>query len=136
MPVNGVTETTNSTSSQTANMSRQLDRDAFLKLLVSQLKYQDPTKPMEDREFIAQLAQFSSLEQMTNVSKGLEALLYQQEANQALNLIGKQVTVQADPTSPAVTGTVDEALFTSKGAVVVVNGVRYPVTSVLTARLS
>ncbi len=136
MPVNGVTAAADTNTGQTATMSRQLDRDAFLKLLVSQLKYQDPTKPMEDREFIAQLAQFSALEQMTNVSKGLEALLYQQEANQALSLIGKQVTVQMDPASPAVNGTVDEALFTSSGAVVVVNGVRYPVTSVLTARSS
>ena len=49
-----------------------LDKDAFLRLLTTQLANQDPLNPMEDREFIAQLAQFSSLEQMTAMNKTLE----------------------------------------------------------------
>ncbi len=50
-----------------------LDKDAFLRLLTTQLANQDPLNPIEDREFIAQLAQFSSLEQMTSLNKTLES---------------------------------------------------------------
>lgn len=49
-----------------------LDKDAFLRLLVTQLQNQDPLNPMEDREFIAQMAQFSSLEQIRNLNKTFE----------------------------------------------------------------
>lgn len=49
--------------------SNDLDKDAFLRLLTTQLANQDPLNPIEDREFIAQLAQFSSLEQMQNLNK-------------------------------------------------------------------
>jgi flagellar basal-body rod modification protein FlgD len=52
-----------------------LGKDAFLKLLVTQLQHQDPTKPQADGEFIAQLAQFSSLEQLTDIAQGVEALV-------------------------------------------------------------
>lgn len=54
--------------------SNQLGKDAFLKLLVTQLKYQDPLNPMEDREFIAQLAQFSTLELMQNLSNDFASM--------------------------------------------------------------
>lgn len=49
-----------------------LDKDAFLRLLTTQLANQDPLNPMEDREFIAQLAQFTALEQMQNLNKNFE----------------------------------------------------------------
>jgi flagellar basal-body rod modification protein FlgD len=52
-----------------------LGKDAFLQLLVTQLQHQDPTKPQADAEFIAQLAQFSSLEQLTQIAEGVEALV-------------------------------------------------------------
>jgi flagellar basal-body rod modification protein FlgD len=51
-----------------------LGRDAFLKLLVTQLRHQDPTQPQADGEFIAQLAQFSSLEQLTSIQQTLVAI--------------------------------------------------------------
>ena len=51
-------------------VSKELDKEAFLKLLIAQLANQDPMNPMEDREFIAQMAQFSSLEQMANTASG------------------------------------------------------------------
>jgi len=76
---NGVgqtTSTTTSTSGETTLGSREkaLGRDAFLQLLVTQLQHQDPTKPQDDGEFIAQLAQFSSLERLTNIDTTLQTI--------------------------------------------------------------
>ena len=51
-----------------------LGRDAFLKLLVTQLQYQDPTKPIDDTSFIAQLAQFSSLEKLTEIADAVTSM--------------------------------------------------------------
>ncbi|MDA3941822.1 MAG: flagellar hook assembly protein FlgD [Spirochaetia bacterium] len=70
-----------------------LDKDDFLKILITQLSYQDPTAPMEDKEFISQMAQFSSLEQMTNMSNGFNDLSGMLGQSNALNLLGKWVEV-------------------------------------------
>ena len=56
----------------TSRMNDSLDKDAFLQLLVTQMQYQDPLDPQDNSEYVAQLAQFSSLEQMTNVYKSIE----------------------------------------------------------------
>ncbi|MFJ8459830.1 flagellar hook assembly protein FlgD [Lysinibacillus xylanilyticus] len=77
---------------QTGNS--ELGKDAFLQLLITQLQHQDPTNPMDDREFIAQMAQFSSLEQMQNMTKAMESLLLSQQQTQMMNystFIGKEV---------------------------------------------
>ena len=66
------------------NTKNDLGKDDFLKLLVTQLQYQDPMKPSDNQEFMAQMAQFSSLEQMQNISKD-------SSMTQAINLIGKKV---------------------------------------------
>jgi flagellar basal-body rod modification protein FlgD len=73
-----------------------MGKDAFLKLLLTQLKNQDPTTPLESHEMAAQLAQFTSLEKLTNISDGIKALEQSQkpQANfDALNLIGKAIQV-------------------------------------------
>ncbi len=72
----------------------KMDKDAFFKLMIAQLKNQDPTNPLKNHEMAAQLAQFSGLEQMTNINTTLQEMKQGAkpvEQFQALNLIGKQV---------------------------------------------
>ncbi len=75
--------------------SNQLDKDAFLKLMLTQMKYQDPSSPMQSHEMAAQLAQFTSLEQLSNINSTLSGMKQQQQPQinyQALNFIGKKVS--------------------------------------------
>jgi flagellar basal-body rod modification protein FlgD len=80
-----------------AGGNQALGKDSFLKLLVAQIANQDPLKPMDDTAYVAQLAQFSSLEQQTTSNKMLELLATQQQGlanTAALGLVGKDVTVR------------------------------------------
>ena len=82
--------TSSSSSSALTTATNDLGKDAFLKLLIAELSNQDPLNPMEDREFISQMATFSSLEQMQNMNKTLQGMA---EANKfsAVSYIGKAV---------------------------------------------
>ncbi|WP_042471925.1 flagellar hook assembly protein FlgD [Bacillus ndiopicus] len=100
-----------------------LGKDAFLQLLITQLQNQDPTNPMNDREFIAQMAQFSSLEQMQNMTKAIEVLVESQQQTQLMSyttFIGKEVKwhelteeldAQGKPIAVEGVGTVVELKF-------------------------
>jgi flagellar basal-body rod modification protein FlgD len=68
-------------------------QEEFLKILLTQLRFQDPLKPMDNQEFIAQLAQFSGLEFTRQQSERIDALLTIQSASQSLTLIGRTVEV-------------------------------------------
>jgi len=94
--------------SQQRTSKNELGKDDFLKILITQLTHQDPTRPMEDREFIAQMAQFSSLEQMTNMSRDFNKLHNVIASNQAINLIGK--TVQITDGEQMIIGKVEEIM--------------------------
>ncbi|MDR0539280.1 MAG: flagellar hook assembly protein FlgD [Spirochaetaceae bacterium] len=72
---------------------QSLGKDDFLKLLTTQLSYQDPMAPMEDKQFIAQMAQFSSLEQMTNMAGDFKRLANMLSVTEANSALGKQVEV-------------------------------------------
>jgi len=84
-----------------------LGKQAFLQLLVTELSNQDPLNPMDDREFIAQLVQLSTLEQMTSLNAGIEVL----HLIQATGFVGKNVEALT-PDGTQVVGTVTEVRFT------------------------
>ncbi len=70
----GITSARAAVAAETEQKRTGLGQDAFLKLLVTQLQHQDPTKPQADAEFIAQLAQFSSLEKLTQIAHSIDTL--------------------------------------------------------------
>jgi flagellar basal-body rod modification protein FlgD len=72
---------------------QSLGKDDFLKILITQLSYQDPTSPMEDKEFIAQMAQFSTLEQMTGMAKDFSRLTSMLMGNEASGALGRSVEI-------------------------------------------
>jgi flagellar basal-body rod modification protein FlgD len=101
MNIQGVTSVPagNQTSTTPPTSKNTLGKDDFMKLLVTQLSTQDPLSPMDSKDFGAQLAQFSSLEQMTNVNTNLVALQQMQgvaSAASAVTLIGKKVDAQGN----------------------------------------
>ncbi|MGP1587822.1 MAG: flagellar hook assembly protein FlgD [Treponemataceae bacterium] len=74
--------------------SNELGKDDFLKLLLAQLANQDPTSPMKDAEFIAQMAQFSSLEQITNMSVEFGKMAEMLNSSEAVSTIGRVVEIE------------------------------------------
>jgi flagellar basal-body rod modification protein FlgD len=82
------------TTGTPANAS--LGQDDFMRILLTQLQFQDPLKPMDNQQFIAQMAQFTSLELNRQANDKTDTLLTIQTATQALSLIGKQVAINTD----------------------------------------
>ena len=72
---------------------QNMGKDEFLTLLLAQLANQDPTAPVEDREFIAQMAQFSSLEQMTNMASDFARLTRMVQSSEAASVLGRSVEI-------------------------------------------
>jgi flagellar basal-body rod modification protein FlgD len=79
--------------SSTTSSNSQINLQDFLRILTSQLTNQDPMKPMDNTEFMAQLAQFTSLEQTRQLNDKLASLLSVQSTTQSVGLIGRTVTV-------------------------------------------
>ena len=102
--------------------SNQLGKDDFLKLLITQLQNQDPTSPMENTEFISQMAQFSSLEQMTNMSSSFSKMAAYITSSEATSTLGK--TVELDIGDSNVQGVVEGATR-GENPQILVNGMYY-----------
>ena len=99
---------------QQATQSSGQDKEMFLNLMVAQLRYQDPLNPSDSGEFLAQSAQFTSLEKMQDVADQTAALLSSSVAFGASNMVGKNVTY-LDEDGNTVSGTVDGVTFDQSG---------------------
>ena len=91
-------------SSASNLQANSLGMEDFIKILLTQLTYQDPLKPMDNQEFMAQMAQFTSLEQSQQLNEKLSTLISNQAALQSVGLIGK--TVEITTSSGNIAGTV------------------------------
>jgi len=128
--VNGVTGTGNTSETESATKTtkkstkNELGKDQFLELLIKQLQNQDPLSPTDNTEFIAQLAQFSSLEQMNNLNSSFEKLMSFQMVNQAASFIDKSVVIKDDKGNE-IKGTVEKVVMQDGSPKIVVNGNEY-----------
>lgn len=121
--VNGTEEKKTSKATNSSTM----DKDAFLQLLVAQMKYQDPLEPTSNTEYISQYATFSELEQMQNMSATLEL-------SRAANLVGQTVVVESTDDNGRTTsdmGVVDYISYENSKAMVWVNGSSYSLDDVV-----
>ena len=101
---------------------QSLGKDDFLKLLITQLSYEDPTAPMQDKEFIAQMAQFSSLEQMTSMAADFAKLTTMLTGSEASTALGKNVELTDG--DRVVQGTI-KAITRGEAPQILVNGAYY-----------
>jgi flagellar basal-body rod modification protein FlgD len=100
-------ESPQDSSAKERTATKELGKDDFLLLLTTQLKYQDPLKPMDNENFVAQLAQFSSLEQMTNVSAAQNKATH-------ISMIGKYVVGYDGTANEEIKGVVTGVYFENK----------------------
>lgn len=129
--INGTTPENTSKETKGTN---ELGKDAFLQLLVAQLKYQDPMEPSKNQEFLGELAQFTTVEELQNLSSSMTAAM----ANgNSLNLVGKNVIVEDGLTegkesTNKVGGYVEYVQMVEGKAYVSVNGQLYKADDVVT----
>ncbi|MDD6208149.1 MAG: flagellar hook capping FlgD N-terminal domain-containing protein [Clostridiales bacterium] len=112
-------------SSTSKNKGSTLDKESFLQLLVAQMQNQDPLNPSTDTEYVAQLAQFSSLEQLQNLNSSFSD-------TQAFSLIGKTVLVQDDAeTEGMIEGIVEYVTKSGSKTYISVNGTKYSIEDLI-----
>ncbi len=92
----------------------ELGKDQFLKLFVAQLQHQDPMNPMQDSDFMGQMASFSTLEQVTNLASANEAIATNLSLSQSVGLIGRTVT-WTDEADAVHTGVVEKVNQSADG---------------------
>jgi flagellar basal-body rod modification protein FlgD len=112
-PATGPFTVTTPTPAKAKPADDAFSQASFLNLLASQMKNQNPLEPLKDTEFLGQMAQFSSLEQLSAMNKATTALNQASQLGQGAALIGKQVTYQRDD-GGTVTGTVERLTVDAK----------------------
>jgi flagellar basal-body rod modification protein FlgD len=115
------TGSSGSAGATTAGVAKDFDKDTFLKLLVAQLKYQDPTKPTDATEFMSQTAQFTVVEKLDALSTLDQKVLDATRGQSAAALIGRKVTY-TDYAGASRTGTVTGTTFGSQNPTLTVDG--------------
>jgi flagellar basal-body rod modification protein FlgD len=134
MEVDNINKALNSNGKQPV---KDMGKEEFLKLLITELSHQDPTNPMQDREFIAQMAQFSSLEQMLNLNNSFGKYLNSMTFQSSYDLLGKNVEIQTNDMIDEngklkiVKGVIDSVSRNGDDTVVSVNGETYPISGVI-----
>ena len=137
--VNSIIGTNPTTATQDLSKTKALGRDEFFKMLIAQLKNQDPLNPQQGTEFAAQLAQFASLEQLTSLNSALTSQS-QSSANfvnmQSVNLIGKEITARRmdGDQETTITGQVTAINFKNETPTLTVNGQDIPFGDVLSVK--
>jgi flagellar basal-body rod modification protein FlgD len=127
--INSVSSLTGTNADAATRLPTQtLGQDDFLKLLVAQLSTQDPMNPQKDTEFIAQMAQFSTLEQTRSMQSDMSGLRTDQQVVQGNSLIGRNVVLQ-DASGAAVTGVVNGLVLSGGTPQILVNGQAYALSS-------
>lgn len=109
----------NTTSNAVQNDNSSVSQDEFIKLFLAQLQYQDPLEPLNNREFLAQLAQFSVLEQTRLSNENLSTIATLNSSDQALSLLNKEVNVETT-TGEALSGTIESVHYSINGATLTV----------------
>ena len=98
--------TTNKSLNGGKGIKTTLDKNDFLKILMTQLTHQDPTEPLKDKDFIAQMAQFSTLEQITNMNEEMSKVLSLIVRSQAFSMVGKMVEINSGDRT--ISGVIEE----------------------------
>ena len=106
---------------QSTDANSELGQDAFLELLVAQLKYQDPLNPADGAEFLAQTAQFTMVEKLADLEAQGQSTVTSQQQMQAAQLVGRQVTYVDSKGNP-VEGVVESAEYTPDGQSLTIGG--------------
>ena len=110
------------TSSDDSFGGQVIGKDGFMKLLITQMQNQDPLEPMSNEDFAAQMASFSSLEQMQNLNAGFSKMMDLNQVSTTAALIGKEVVYQNQDTGHNITGKVDRVLIKPDGIYFKIDG--------------